>query len=264
MSKHEEFLKERKYLKNVSQRTIEWHEQSLAWLGVEEPTEVDLKRVVLRMREAGLKASSCNSRAGSINAYLAWLGSELRIQKMKVEEFLPETFSADDISEFARWKPETKSGHRARLLVLTLADTGLRLSEALNLRWQDVDLDNCLLTVVRKGRKERKVPFSIELRRVLYKRNASARFVFGTATGTKISPRNSLRDVSKACQQLNIRRPRRLLHAFRHSWASNAVRQGMNPFVLQRLLGHSTMAMTNKYVSLGTNDLQKGHISLLG
>jgi site-specific recombinase XerC len=96
MSKHEEFLKERKYLKNVSQRTIEWHEQSLAWLGVEEPTDADLKRVVLRMREEGLKASSCNSRAGSINAYLAWLGSELRIRKMKVEEFLPETFSADD------------------------------------------------------------------------------------------------------------------------------------------------------------------------
>ena len=48
MSKHGEFLKERKHLKNRSQRTIEWHEQSLAWLGVKEPTETDLKRVVLR------------------------------------------------------------------------------------------------------------------------------------------------------------------------------------------------------------------------
>jgi len=37
----------------------------------------------------------------------------------------------------------------------------------------------------------------------------------------------------------------------------------MNPFVLQRLPGHSTMAMTNKYVTLETNDLQKGHVSFV-
>jgi integrase len=150
----------------------------------------------------------------------------LRVPRLKEEEFLPQTFSAEDISKFAEWKPKTKTGQRARLLVLTLADTGLRLSEALNLRWVDVDLDNCLLNAVRKGRKERKVPFSVELRRVLYKSNPGAGFVFSTRAGTKISPRNSLRDVSKACHQLNIKRPCRLLHAFRHSWASNAVRQG--------------------------------------
>jgi integrase/recombinase XerD len=263
MTKHEEFIQERKYLKNVSSTTIEWHRQSLAWLEVEDPSEADLKKVVLRMREQGLKASSCNTRARSINAYLTWLGSPLRIPKMKEEEFLPEMFSPDDITKFARWKPQTKSGHRIKLLVLTLADTGLRLSEALNLRWNDVDLDNCLLNVFRKGRKERKVPFSVELRKVLYRQMGTG-FVFQTRQGTKITPRNTLRDVKHLCELLGIRPPKRLLHAFRHSWASNAVRQGMNPFVLQRSLGHSTMAMTNKYVSLGTNDLQKGHVSLLG
>jgi integrase/recombinase XerD len=180
---------------------------------------------------------------------------------MKEEEFLPETFSPDDIDKFARWKPQTKSGHRIKLLIMTPADTGLRLSEALDLRWQDVDLDNCLMTVLRRGRKERRVPFSLELRKILYRQMASG-FVFQTRAGSKMSSRNCLRDVSLLCEQLHIKRPRRLLHAFRHSWASNAVRLGMNPFVLQRLLGHSTMAMTNKYVGLGTDDLQKGHVSL--
>jgi integrase/recombinase XerD len=263
MGKHEEFLKERKYYLNVSQRTIEWHEQSLRWLGVDEPTEKQLKDCVIRMREAGLKASSVNCHVCSINAYLAWLGSELRVPKLKEEEWLPETFTPEDISKFVAWKPKSKSGHRAKLLVLTLADTGLRLGEALNLRWPDVDLDNCLLTVLRKGRKERKVPFSIELRKLLYKGRGTG-FVFGTSTGTKLTRRNTHRDVAKACQRLGIKQPSRLLHAFRHSWATNAVKQGMHPFVLQRLLGHSTMAMTNRYVSLGTSDLQKGHVSLLG
>ena len=69
-----------------------------------------------------------------------------------------------------------------------MADAGLRVSGAVNLCWQNVDWDNCLLTVVRKGRKEHKAPFSIELRRVLYKSNPGAGFVFSTATGTNISP----------------------------------------------------------------------------
>jgi integrase/recombinase XerD len=81
--------------------------------------------------------------------------------------------------------------------------------------------------------------------------------------GTHLGPRDARRDVSQLCLALHINRPARLLHAFRHSWASNAVKQGMNTFVLQRLLGHTTMQMTNKYVTLRTNDLQNRHISLL-
>jgi hypothetical protein len=50
MGKHKEFLKGRKYYLNVSQRTIEWHQQALRWLGVEEPTEKQLKEWVIRMR----------------------------------------------------------------------------------------------------------------------------------------------------------------------------------------------------------------------
>jgi hypothetical protein len=42
-SKHEQFCKERLFLTNVSPRTIECHKQSLKWLGIEEPTEGDLK-----------------------------------------------------------------------------------------------------------------------------------------------------------------------------------------------------------------------------
>jgi hypothetical protein len=45
----------------------------LKWLAVENPSEDDVKNLVIRMRKQGLKTSSCNSRARSINAYL-WLG----------------------------------------------------------------------------------------------------------------------------------------------------------------------------------------------
>ncbi|MFZ0955397.1 MAG: hypothetical protein WAN60_03580 [Candidatus Sulfotelmatobacter sp.] len=56
--RHEQFIKERKYLTNVSPATIEWYEQSLRWLPVEEPTSEDLTAVIMAMRDKGLKASA--------------------------------------------------------------------------------------------------------------------------------------------------------------------------------------------------------------
>ncbi len=70
MSEFERFIKERQYLLNVSPRTIQWYNESLKWLGVEEPTEADLKDFVFRMREKNLKPTSCNNRIRAVNAYV--------------------------------------------------------------------------------------------------------------------------------------------------------------------------------------------------
>jgi hypothetical protein len=51
MSKFQDFIKERRYFKNVTPRTEEWHKQSLKWLNIEEPTADDLKAAVIRMKE---------------------------------------------------------------------------------------------------------------------------------------------------------------------------------------------------------------------
>jgi len=53
--------------------------------------------------------------------------------------------------------------------VLFLLDTGCRISEALHVRVCDVDLDNLLVTLDGKGRKQRIVPFSVELRKAVYR-----------------------------------------------------------------------------------------------
>jgi integrase/recombinase XerD len=58
------------------------------------------------------------------------------------------------------FKPKTFRQARTHLAVLLILDTGLRLSEALNLRHADIDFDNLILKVFGKGQKERVVPFS--------------------------------------------------------------------------------------------------------
>jgi integrase/recombinase XerD len=236
------------------------------------PDEAVLKDCVVRMREKGLKARSCNSYICAVNSYLNWTGSALKVPKLKDEQRVLPTFSKEDIAKFANWKPKKLPSMRLQTLLLMLADTGTRIDEVLSLRWDDIDFDNLLILVRGKGNKEHRIPFSLELRKYLWRyRQANAKnrenedFVFPTRDGRKLSRRNVLRDTKNLCRKLGIRIPARTLHALRRSFAIHYLRAGGSVFHLQKTLGHSDLAMTRKYANLLTEDLQKIHqkVSLL-
>lgn len=165
----EQFIKERQYLSNVTPATVEWYKQSLRWLRVESPSDGDLKDFVMRMREKGLKPTGCNNRIRAVNAYLKWTGSPLRVPRMKEPQFILPTFTMPQVQSPISWKAKGFYPRRLHLLVLILLDTGCRISEALGLHIADCDLDNLLMTLNGKGQKQRKVPFSFELRKALFR-----------------------------------------------------------------------------------------------
>jgi integrase/recombinase XerD len=277
MTRFDQFLKERRYLGNVSERSIEWYKLAFKWLPNENPIDIELKQTVIRMREEGLSARSINSYRTALNAYLHWLNSpetkcspacpHPRIARMKVEEKVLSVYSPADIGALVRWKPKTCCHRRLQAIMLMLADTGCRISELIGLRWQDMNFDDLLLTVRGKGNKQRTIPFSLELRRYLFKLQQQSEhdLVFATRDGHKLGRRNVLRDVKLLCKKLGVRVPERSLHAFRHSFGVHYIRQGGSPFLLQKALGHSTLDMTKRYVNLTTADLQAVHsrVSLL-
>lgn len=227
------------------------------------------------MRDKGLKATSCNNRIRAVNSYLHWLSgsgtkcfpacSHLRVPKIKEPSRVLPTFNPEDITKLAGWRPRGFFECRLYTLVLTLADTGCRIDEVLTLRWQDVDFDNMLLTVQGKGAKQRRVPFSFELRKLLFKFKHQHQLVFPTYQGTKMGRREVLKNAKRLCRKLDITVPERTLHAFRHTFAVNYLRRGGSVFHLQRVLGHSSLDMTRRYVNLTTDDLSSVHerISLL-
>lgn len=163
-----QFIREQKFLKNVSGRTCEWYAQSLRLLPSPEPDAAMLKTVVLRMRESGRRASGVNCTCRAINSYLRWSGSPLKIPRLKEEKHLPATYSTDDVTKFLKFRPRGFQQTRTCIFMLTLFDTGARKSEALELRWDEVDMDNLLLKLHGKGRRDRLTPFSFEPRRRLY------------------------------------------------------------------------------------------------
>jgi integrase/recombinase XerD len=268
LPKLEQFIRERQYLHNVSPATVSWHTHNLKWLPSECPTEDELKAMVVRMREKGLRATGCNSAIRSINAYLKWAGLPLKIPQMREPQLVLPTFTTQQISLLLTWKPKTPTGHRLATVIALLADTGCRIDEALSLNWRDVDFDNLLVLLHGKGRKDRLVPMSLELRKRLFlfqRRSEAIGLVFPTRCGTKQGRRNVLRDFKQLCRTLGFEPPARCVHAMRHTFAVNYLRKGGSVFHLQKMLGHSTLEMTRRYANLMTEDLQAIHdkVSLL-
>jgi len=262
-----QFIKERKYLSNVSPATIEWYEQSLRWLDSESPSEAQLKDLVIRMRVKGLKATACNCRIRAVNACLKWSGLPHRIPRLKEPQHILPTFSIAQVTSMIESKPRDFYPRRLHLIVLVLLDTGCRISEALGIRVQDCDFDNLLLTITGKGSKQRKVPMSFELRRFLVRYTGEfcehpQMLVFSTRRGRKLGRRVVLRDVKLLCARLGFDAPERTLHAFRHTFAVNYLRRGGSVFHLQKVLGHSSLEMTRRYANLMMEDLQAFHLRL--
>lgn len=274
------FIRERQYLHNVSVNTATWYQHSLAWLPNESPSADELKTMVIKMREKGRAATGCNSVIRAVNAYLHWNAAgdvkcspacqHLRIPALKEPQVILPSFTAPQIKLLVRWKPKGKFQRRLHLIILFLLDTGARISEALGLRVRDLDFDNLLVTLDGKGRKQRIVPISLELRRVLFRyvtdyQRKPEMLLLATRNETMLGRRVVLRDVKRLCRSLGFEPPPRTLHAFRHSFALNYVRRGGSVFHLQRALGHTDLMMTRRYASLTTEDLQAVHerLSLL-
>src|SRR6266536_3444895 len=194
-----QFTRERKYLHNVSPATLEWYENSFKWLRSESPSPDELKDAVIRMRQKGLKATGCNSAIRAINAYLKWSESPLKIPRLKEPQLVLPTFTTAEIARLVNWKPKGFYQRRLHLLVLILLDTGCRITEALTLRVSEVDFDNLLITLDGKGRKQRVVPFSFELRKALFRYIREYRkpdaLLLASRNETRLGRRVMLRDV---------------------------------------------------------------------
>jgi len=276
--KFDDFIKSRRYLKNVTPKTVEWYEGSFAafqrFHPSDEYSKQSLTAFVVALRDSGVSAVSCNTYCRAVNAYLRWLHEEgyanevLRIPPLKTEKKVLATFNRAQVDAFLKWKPRLFSEYRLHALVALLLDCGLRIEEALQLTREQIDMENLLVKVKGKGEKHRIVPMSFELRRVLHRWLSRHKFslVFPTLQGRRLYQRNTLRGLKRLGERLHIIGVRVSFHTFRHTFAVSYLRAGGNLFYLSRILGHSSVTTTEKYLqSLGVEDLQAVHdrLSLL-
>ncbi|MDQ3180626.1 MAG: tyrosine-type recombinase/integrase, partial [Acidobacteriota bacterium] len=213
----EQFLKERIYIKNVSKNTIIFYRSSFKAyqkiLGdATLPTKTDLNNFVIGMRAKGISPVSCNTYIRGINSFLTWLyenehtKERLKIKQLKCEQKIKKTFGQTEIKLIIGYKPKKSWEKKIHVLVLLALDTGSRINELLTLTKQKVDFDNRLITVTGKGNKERIIPISIEMRKILYRhlKDNPFQFVFPTKDGGKLMYNNCRRDYEKLLKNIGI------------------------------------------------------------
>jgi integrase/recombinase XerD len=276
----EKFIRDKRYLKNLSERTIDSYREVfgrwIRFVGREMPTASGLEKFVVGMREADFTITTCNISIRSFNSFLSWLHENSHTEeRFKIKQIpggkrVLKTFSDEDLHKLLDWKPNTKRINETRLQVLLylLTDTGIRIDEALRLRVDGVDLENLVIKVRGKGDRERVVPISIEMRKVLYRYMDKYRrttfqsdYLFSCSSGTPWSYQNACRELMKICEGLGIdmKSIDGFFHAFRRKFARNYVREGGNLFYLQQVMGHSSLQTTRGYVSASEEELKEVH-----
>lgn len=181
----------------------------------------------------------------------------LHVSRPKVAESRPVYFTAEQFEKLLKviYDPEIRD------ISILAVSTGMRLSEIINLRWQDVDFNRRLINIVNrngfttKTKKNRSIPINRSLLEVLVIRENAAQnhLVFHDRfkpwRDTKLSKK--FKDyVRKAKLPEGLR-----FHSLRHTFASWLVQRGVSLYEVSRLLGHSTVKMSEKYAHLQTNEL---------
>jgi integrase/recombinase XerD len=146
---------------------------------------------------------------------------------------------------------------RAATIITLLLYTGIRREEAVTLEWADVDLEGGTIRVLGKGRKERVIPLAEAAKRALeeWKPKNATGYVFTTPWSTRghLDVVTLWRDVAQAAEAAGLSRVSP--HRLRHTFATEVLRRGADVRHVQALLGHASLATTQVYTQVVTDDL---------
>ena len=266
-----------------SEKTLRWYNQSLGlfqnWLSGEGMStrlrdlgEDEVRHFIIHLQGRrgvrGERASShtVNCRVRALRAFFAWLHrrgytetnrlGDLRPPKVRQKEI--EIMTDDEIERmFGCMDPDTELGARNTSIFSLMLDTGLRLSEVVTLKYGDVHLEEQYVKVLGKGDKERIVAFGANCRSSLlnYDRLYRAKTtepgadVFFLCMDGCAMTSDALRSLTtRLAKSAGVLRLHP--HLLRHTYATRFLLNGGDVFLLKQNLGHTTLAMVERYVHI--------------
>jgi integrase/recombinase XerD len=279
-SSFELFIQECQFVKSLSPNTIVSYRKSYSNVAPHLAAEygdpcllrADLKQAIITLNSSGARSpAGMNIVIRSLNAWLHWAHKEgmlsLRIAIPRVKEptLELEVLTDRNVADWIHYKPERGLQTTVHMMVLLMLDAGLRVQEAQDLKHKDVNWQDQLVTVIGKGRKQRTIPFSADLRRVWFKYSrpqsrdvSSDEYAFASRAGTRLDYQNIYREYKVINAKLGIT-VRKGFHTLRHTFGTSFIRRGGDVFMLQRILGHTALSTTQRYVNLVTSDLALKH-----
>ena len=243
----------------------------IGWLGARELSQPALDEYISLLQE---RATGCGFRSSLLQLipfvrHLQSTGVLLQTPPIpKLHAGIPRSITS---AEYTKIQKATREPHH-KLCWALMFRLGLRIGEVLRLRWQDVDVTEGVISVLRKGGDWQIIPYRLEqgdldvdLTRMMETEPYRGEYLMTSRRTGKLCSAQAVRSAfSSACERAGV--PAASPHAFRHGFAHASVKRGVNAFVLQQFLGHSSPNTTASYLKRVGGDvailrraLQPGH-----
>ena len=216
------------------------------------------------LRDEGFTAKTINRKISSLNSFFKFQLKArainqtpmVKITAPKNEKRLPGFVANKDIETLFKHVefPDSWQGKTEHLLMVLFYNTGMRLSEVINLKDSQVNGSNHTLKVLGKGNKERIIPISPdilnEIKKYQSERNSLLSnlpdFLLINEKGKGLSPRGVYASVKKYLSLVTTIE-KRSPHVLRHTFATHLMNNGADLNAVKELLGHSSLAATQVY-----------------
>ena len=190
----------------------------------------------------------------------------LRIRQLHNEHKPVEYISDQEFKKLMDcFKPDAFSEQRDKTIIMLLIDTGMRIGECLATKLQNVDIPHCSIYLpadITKGGHSRVVFFSKEMQKQLKRwlqyqdRYRNTEYLFCTNQGNQLTITNFEINLKKYGGRIGIKHIHP--HMLRNNFAKRFLMNGGNIFTLSKILGHSSVTVTeDAYLDLTNEDLQK-------
>ena len=213
-----------------------------------------------------LSPASRNRKIATLKSFFNWLYAEKMIDKNyadqlvcpKVPKKIPHFISVDEVISILQFlnNSEDEEIQNQKVLFNLLYGGGLRISEACNLKWKDVQTDQRRLLILGKGNKERFIVIPETCNDVLKahrSRQKNTEYVFGDEPLNSRKGYDYIRGLGRKVGLMNPLHP----HSLRHSFATHMLASGTNLRTLQTMLGHESLQATEKYTHLNIDTLAR-------
>ena len=241
--------------------------------------ETDLYEFLKFELSLGKSVSTALRRLSSTRSFYLFLkkegyfiGNIPDIETPKKPKHLPNCLSEEEIDRLLEAPDLTSpSGIRDRAMLETMYSSGLRVSELLNLKRGQVNLNKCIITVFGKGAKERKVPiaeYAVEyIKKYINEvRNKSeykkSDYLFLNRSGNPLSRVYFFKKVREYAELAGIEMTISP-HTLRHSFATHLLNHGAQLRMVQGMLGHTNIATTQIYTHVSSEKLKSDYDKIM-